>query len=206
MIISFEGIDGSGKSTQIKRLLTRLDLFGKETLYVREPGGTAMSERVRDILLDPSLDIHPFAEMLLFSAARAQLVKEKISPFHARGGIVVCDRFFDSTIAYQGGGRGVAEPSWLESFQLEVTGGVIPDRTYFVDITTETAESRLNIRFGEEKAADRMEQAGGAFFERVRNAYLTLAERHSERVCIIDGSGTENEVENAIWEDLSLYL
>ncbi len=206
MIISFEGIDGSGKSTQIKRLLTRLDLFGKETLYVREPGGTAMSERVRDILLDPSLDIHPFAEMLLFSAARAQLVKEKISPFHARGGIVVCDRFFDSTIAYQGGGRGVAEPSWLESFQLEVTGGVIPDRTYFVDITTETAESRLNIRFGEEKAADRMEQAGGAFFERVRNAYLTLAERHSERVCIIDGSGTESEVENAIWEDLSLYL
>ena len=173
MIISFEGIDGSGKSTQIKRLLTRLDLLGKETLYVREPGGTAMSERVRDILLDPSLDIHPFAEMLLFSAARAQLVKEKISPFHARGGIVVCDRFFDSTIAYQGGGRGVAEPSWLESFQLEVTGGVIPDRTYFVDITTETAESRLNIRFGEEKAADRMEQAGGAFFERVRNAYLT---------------------------------
>ena len=206
MIISFEGIDGSGKSTQIKRLLTRLDLLGKETLYVREPGGTAMSERVRDILLDPSLDIHPFAEMLLFSAARAQLVKEKISPFHARGGIVVCDRFFDSTIAYQGGGRGVAEPSWLESFQLEVTGGVIPDRTYFVDITTETAESRLNIRFGEEKAADRMEQAGGAFFERVRNAYLTLAERHSERVCIIDGSGTENEVENAIWEDLRLYL
>ncbi|MDG1755402.1 MAG: dTMP kinase [Rhodothermales bacterium] len=206
MIISFEGIDGSGKSTQIKRLLTRLDLLGKETLYVREPGGTAMSEQVRDILLDPSLDIHPFAEMLLFSAARAQLVKEKISPFHARGGIVVCDRFFDSTIAYQGGGRGVAEPSWLESFQLEVTGGVIPDRTYFVDITTETAESRLNIRFGEEKAADRMEQAGGAFFERVRNAYLTLAERHSERVCIIDGSGTESEVENAIWEDLSLYL
>ena len=206
MIISFEGIDGSGKSTQIKRLLTRLDLLGKETLYVREPGGTAMSEQVRDILLDPSLDIHPFAEMLLFSAARAQLVKEKISPFHARGGIVVCDRFFDSTIAYQGGGRGVAEPSWLESFQLEVTGGVIPDRTYFVDITTETAESRLNIRFGEEKAADRMEQAGGAFFERVRNAYLTLAERHSERVCIIDGSGTESEVENAIWEDISLYL
>ena len=206
MIISFEGIDGSGKSTQIKRLLTRLDLLGKETLYVREPGGTAMSEQVRDILLDPSLDIHPFAEMLLFSAARAQLVKEKISPFHARGGIVVCDRFFDSTIAYQGGGRGVAEPSWLESFPLEVTGGVIPDRTYFVDITTETAESRLNIRFGEEKAADRMEQAGGAFFERVRNAYLTLAERHSERVCIIDGSGTESEVENAIWEDLSLYL
>ena len=206
MIISFEGIDGSGKSTQIKRLLTRLDLLGKETLYVREPGGTAMSEQVRDILLGPSLDIHPFAEMLLFSAARAQLVKEKISPFHARGGIVVCDRFFDSTIAYQGGGRGVAEPSWLESFQLEVTGGVIPDRTYFVDITTETAESRLNIRFGEEKAADRMEQAGGAFFERVRNAYLTLAERHSERVCIIDGSGTESEVENAIWEDLSLYL
>ncbi|HAY37802.1 MAG TPA: dTMP kinase, partial [Bacteroidetes bacterium] len=93
MIISFEGIDGSGKSTQIKRLLTRLDLLGKETLYVREPGGTAMSEQVRDILLDPSLDIHPFAEMLLFSAARAQLVKEKISPFHARGGIVVCDRF-----------------------------------------------------------------------------------------------------------------
>ena len=206
MIISFEGIDGSGKSTQTKRLLTRLNQLGKETLFLREPGGTSMSERVRDILLDPSLDIDPFAEMLLFSAARAQLVKEKINPFHARGGIVVCDRFFDSTVAYQGGGRGVADPSWLESFQLEVTGGVIPDRTYFVDITTETAESRLNIRFGAEKAADRMEQAGVAFFQRVRNAYLALADRHSHRVCVIDGAGTEDEVENAIWEDLSLYL
>ena len=123
MIISFEGIDGSGKSTQAKRLLDRLGASSLDVLYVREPGGTAVSERIRTLLLDPSLVMDPFAEMLLFSAARAQLVREKIRPFHEAGGIVICDRFFDSTVAYQGGGRQVADPDWLGDFQRVVTDG-----------------------------------------------------------------------------------
>ena len=120
MIISFEGIDGSGKSTQAKHLMARLGEEAHEVLFVREPGGTRISESIRELLLNPEVKMHPFTEMLLFSAARAELVREKIRPFHERGGIVICDRFFDSTVAYQGGGRKVADADWLDAFQREV--------------------------------------------------------------------------------------
>lgn len=202
MIISFEGVDGSGKSTQAHRLMARISGMSKEILFVREPGGTELSERIRDLLLDRDLNIDKFSEMLLFSAARAQLVQEKIIPFHARGGIVICDRFFDSTVAYQGGGRGVADPMWLDAFQRKVTADVVPDITYLVRVTLKEATVRLEDRFGLEKVADRMEMAGSEFFERVLRAYESLAEREPERVCVIDGSGTEDEVEARIWKDL----
>lgn len=203
MIISFEGIDGSGKSTQAKRLVERLSGLGKEIMYVREPGGTVVSERIRDLLLDPTLTIFPFAEMLLFSAARAQLVHEKIKPFHARGGIVICDRFFDSTVAYQGGGRSVADAKWLEDFQRTITSGVWPDRTYLVDLPVSTATQRLASRFAGNETADRMELAGPEFFERVRRGYLQLAEKDPSRYFIVDGSRCEDVVENQIWSDFS---
>ena len=206
MIISFEGIDGSGKSTQARRLMARLTSQFEELIYVREPGGTEVSERIRSILLDPTISIFPFAEMLLFSAARAQLVEEKIKPAHLRGGVIICDRFFDSTVAYQGGGRGVAEPKWLETFQRQVTAGVWPDRTYLVDISVEEATKRLQSRFGEESAPDRMEQAGASFFQRVRDAYLSLAKSDPDRYCVIDGAQSEDAVEAAIWEDLGPRL
>jgi len=206
MIISFEGIDGSGKSTQAHRLLDRLGTTAGEIMYVREPGGTEVSERIRDLLLDPELNVLPFAEMLLFSAARAQLVIEKIKPFHARGGVVICDRFFDSTVAYQGGGRGIADTDWLESFQRTVTAGVWPDRTYLVDISVAAATKRLEARLGVDEFADRMEQAGPSFFERVRSTYLSLAKKDPDRICIIDGSGSEEEVELQIWSDLQSRL
>lgn len=203
MIISFEGIDGSGKSTQAKRLVERLSGQGKEVMYVREPGGTIVSERIRDLLLDPNLTIFPFAEMLLFSAARAQLVHEKIKPFHARGGIVICDRFFDSTVAYQGGGRSVADTKWLEDFQRTITEGVWPNRTYLVDLPVSTATKRLTARFVGNETADRMELAGSEFFERVRVTYLQLAAKDSSRYVVVDGSKSEDEVESHIWSDFS---
>ena len=206
MIISFEGIDGSGKSTQAKKLMARLSPTTDEILYVREPGGTDVSERVRSLLLDPSLHIFPFAEMLLFSAARSQLIEEKIKPVHSRDGIVICDRFFDSTVAYQGGGRGVADSGWLEAFQRTVTAGVWPDRTYLVDVSVAVATERLTARLGASASPDRMEQAGSSFFERVRQTYLELAERDKERYCVIDGSRYEDEVEAAIWSDLKTLL
>lgn len=206
MILSFEGIDGSGKSTQAKRLMARLSQQAVELLYVREPGGTEVSERIRTLLLDPALTIYPFAEMLLFSAARAQLVEEKIKPVHNRGGIVICDRFFDSTVAYQGGGRGVVEAEWLEAFQRKVTAGVWPDRTYLVDLSVEKATERLQARMEGTASPDRMEQAGGPFFERVRASYLDMARRDPTRYCVVDGSGSEDEVAAIIWADVETLL
>ncbi len=206
MLISFEGIDGSGKSTQAKRLMARLAVGTKELLYVREPGGTDVSERIRELLLDPAVQMEGFTEMLLFSAARAQLVREKMRPVYDRGGVIICDRFYDSTIAYQGGGRGVADPEWLHGFQEQVVGGLVPDRTYLIRLTVDQAAARLTKRFGEDQAADRLESAGEEFFLRVFDAYEHLTNTEPGRFCVIDGSGTEDEVEAAIWEDLSGHL
>lgn len=205
MIISFEGIDGSGKSTQAHRILHRLAAHGLEPLFVREPGGTDVSERIREMLLDPSVDIEPIAEMLLFSAARAQLVARQIKPHVDSGGVVICDRFFDSTVAYQGGGRGMADPDWLDAFQRVVTGGVVPDRTYLIRVPLEVAAERLRSR-GVKDGPDRMEQAGREFYGRVALAYDRIAERESERVRVVDGTGTPDDIERAIWDDVQLLL
>ena len=206
MIISFEGIDGSGKSTQAKHLMARLSEEAHKVLYVREPGGTRISESIRELLLNPEVKMNPFTEMLLFSAARAELVREKIKPFHERGGIVICDRFFDSTVAYQGGGRQVADADWLDAFQRKVVDGLIPERTYLVRVSVEEASERLAHRFKSQKAADRLEMASAAFFHRVSKEYDRLAERDPERFRIIDGSASEAEVAEEIWEDINQLL
>jgi len=201
MLVSFEGIDGSGKSTQVAIARDRLVAAGFGVEVVREPGGTAVSERVRDILLDGSLHVEPLAELLLFSAARAQLVAERIRPLMARGFVVLCDRFYDSTTAYQGGGRGLADPRWLDSFHGLVTGGLVPDRTYLVQVDPAIARTRRTGR-----AADRMEQAGDAFLDRVASAYRALAEAHPERILVVDGSGDPEAVGELIWGDLARLL
>lgn len=198
MIISFEGIDGSGKSTQAKILSDQLQAEGRATRLVREPGGTPLSERIRSILLDPQLDIDPFAEMLLFSAARAHLVRSKLRGLDREGHIIICDRFYDSTIAYQGGGRGIAEVEWLDEFQQTVTDGLVPDRTYFIRVSAETAAQRQVGR-----TADRMEQLDSAFFQRVVKAYDDLAEKHSDRFCVIDGDQSIEQIAEIVRADLS---
>lgn len=181
MLITFEGIDGSGKSTQARLLYTHFERQGYAPLLVREPGGTVLSERVRALLLDPEAEITPRAELLLFSAARAQLVQEVVRPALDRGRIVIADRFYDSTTAYQGAGRRLADAEWLRTFHAFVTGGLAPDRTYFIDVPLETAAARR----GSDR--DRMEGAGDDFFERVRTAYQRLAEREPERMVALDG-------------------
>jgi dTMP kinase len=203
MFISFEGIDGSGKTTQIKQLQARLEAEGHETLFVREPGGTELSEKVRALLLDPSLHIVPFAEMLLFSAARAQLTETVIKPALAQGKIVLADRFFDSTIAYQGAGRGIADAAWIEAFQLQVTGGLKPHRTYLVDVSLEVAEARQHQR---ENAKDRMESAGKDFYERVLYAYRALAQREKSRFCVLDGNQSADALHEQIWADVITFM
>ena len=202
IFVTFEGIDGSGKSTQIRLLVERLKAEGRPAAVFREPGGTALSERVRSILLDPELQIHPFPELLLFSSARAQLVEERIRPELARGTIVLCDRFYDSTTAYQGAGRRVADLSWVEEFNRRVTGGLVPDRTYLLAIEPEAAVAR---RRGRDEKEDRMENADREFYRRVVEAYDMLAERES-RFVRLDGHRPAEDLHEAVWEDLQEQL
>lgn len=202
MFITFEGIDGSGKSTQLDLLEQRLLEAGREVVRLRDPGATRLSESVRALLLDPTLHIAPFAELLLFSAARTQLVEEIIRPALRAGHIVLCDRFFDSTTAYQGAGRGVAETRWLRRFHLRVTGGLVPDRTYLLDMSPEAAAVRLGGRGAVGDAADRMERSGMAFFRRVEAAYRRLARTERHRVLLLDASDSAEVIHARIWSDL----
>lgn len=198
MLLTLEGIDGSGKSTQAGLLVEHLRACGDEPLLVREPGGTALSEAVRALLLDPARPVDPVAELLLFSAARAQLCAERIRPALAAGRPVVCDRFYDSTTAYQGGGRGLLDPGWLEGLHARATGGLVPDRTYLVRVTPALARAR---RAG--TAADRMEAAEDDFFDRVAATYDRLAAAHPHRFLVLDGSRPVAALAARIREDVA---
>lgn len=198
MFLTFEGLDGSGKTTQVRLLEAHLREQGRATLRVREPGGTEISEHIRSLLLNPDVHVEPFAELLLFSAARAQLVREKLRPALAAGTVVLADRFFDSTLAYQGAGRGVAEPDWLRGFQQHVVDDLLPDRTYFFDAPLDVLAERRNDR-----EPDRMEVSGDAFFERVRAAYLALAEAEPERILVLDATQSVAALHAAVLDDLT---
>ncbi len=202
MLISFEGIDGSGKSTQARLLVQRLETAGYRTLLVREPGGTELSERIRQLLLDPTLDIDPMAELLLFSAARRQLVVERIRPALRAGYLVLCDRFYDSTTAYQGGGRGVVELAWLRDFNRRVTDGLVPNRTYWLDVPLKVALARR----GHTSDPDRMEQADLTFFERVRETYAQLAAEEPDRIVRLDATASIESLHAQIWADIGRLL
>ena len=201
MLITFEGIDGSGKSTQARRLVESLRAEGYDPLLVREPGGTALSERVRSLLLDPALDIDPFAELLLFSAARAQLVTEKIKPALQAGQIVICDRFYDSTTAYQGAGRQLEDVAWLRGFHRKVTSGLVPERTYLVEVPPEVAYARRTEGDGA-APPDRMESSDAAFYQRVAAAYAALADREPDRFVRLDGERSIDALHAEIMADL----
>jgi len=198
MLISFEGIDGSGKSTQIALLEARLLANGGKVLSLREPGGTLVSERIRKILLDSDLDVSPVAELLLFSAARAQIVVQKIRPAMASGMTVLLDRFYDSTTAYQGAGRGVADPDWIKSLHRLATHGLIPDRTIWIDVPPETARRRQDGR-----ALDRMEIENPGFYQRIHDCYAELVRNEPERFLRVDGTMTIGDIHDVIWSDVS---
>lgn len=191
MFISLEGIDGSGKTTQARRLA---DSLGSDTVFVREPGGTAPGERVRELLKDPKLEMDPLAELLLFCAARAQLVAEVINPAREAGLDVVCDRFSDSSIAYQGVARGLGADR-VESLCDIATGGVWPDLTLFLRLHPEVAAERIAA---EGRAADRFEEEGLVLQTRVAEAYEEVAARHPERVRVVDASQSPDEVHAAV--------
>lgn len=182
-IISFEGIDGSGKSTQIALLKKRLEALGHAVVVVREPGGTPLSEKIRDLLLNPgSSSMHARTETLLFSAARAQLVQEVIIPARERGDIILCDRFADSTLAYQGYGRELPLEEIITTQGL-ATSRLSPNLTVLLDLAVEETEGRL-----QSTQPDRMERAGKAFMQRVRDGYLKMAQADPDRWLVIDAT------------------
>ena len=191
--ITFEGIDGCGKSTQAVMLAETLRAAGHEVVEVREPGTTALAERVRQILLDPVLDsVDPMAELMLYVACRAQLVGEIVRPSLARGAVVVSDRYGDSSVAYQGYGRNLGADVVRQANRVG-TGGLLPDLTILVDVPVPLAHER---RSGQ--SADRIEREKAEFHERVRSGYLEIARLEPERVAVIDGSGTPDGVRAAV--------
>jgi len=180
LFITVEGIDGSGKSTQLKLLAEWLKGLGKEIVITREPGGTLLGEEIRRLLLTSGPEnIAPQAELLLYAAARAQLVAQVIRPALARGALVLSDRFSDSTFAYQVAGRGL-ERSWVQAVLKGATGGLQPDLTFLFDISPHEARARKG-------GADRLEKEDLEFFDRVREGYLALARREPERIVVIRG-------------------
>jgi dTMP kinase len=189
MFISLEGIDGSGKTTQAKLLAEAL---GEQTVTVREPGGTATGERIRQLLKDPSIDLDPLAELLLFCAARAELVRQVVVPARERGSDLVCDRFSDSSVAYQGAGRGLGAERVEEICDL-ATGGVWPDLTILLRIDPDRAARRIGRR-----KADRFEEEGIELQRRVAEGYDEVARRHPERVRVIDADGERDAVHRAV--------
>lgn len=201
MFITFEGIDGCGKTTQIKLLAEYLDQKGIKNVMLREPGGVKISEEIRTLLLDAHEKIEPITELMLFSAARAQLVETLLKPKLAAGISVLCDRFYDSTTAYQGFGRGL-DVAMIDNINKAATGGLEPDLTIFLDISVE--ESKYRTR---RQIADRIEQSGDNFFERVRAGFIALSEKYSNRVKRINVEGEDVEsVRNQIVAIVNKYL
>jgi dTMP kinase len=202
MLITFEGLDYSGKSTQVTRAVDRLKRDGRSVLLVREPGGTEIGEKIRSILLDKkSTEMTDISELMLFSASRAQLVAEVIRPALAEGTVVVCDRFYDSTTAYQGWGRGI-DLAAVRAINAAATFGLIPDLTIYLDVRVDEIERRIQ-RSGAGK--DRMESNSREFHERVRKGYLSLAETE-QRFVVIDGEKAVNAVEGEIWDLINKRL
>lgn len=191
IFITFEGIDGCGKSTQCELLKDYLKDNGRDFIFVREPGGTVIGERIREILLDKkNTQMNSRTELLLFEAARAQITEEVIKPALDDGRIVICDRFFDSSSAYQGMARSMGM-DFVAGLNMAATGGLKPDITFFFDITVEEALARRGKR-GE--ASDRIELAGVKFQEDVRKGYLELAKKSGGRIVTIDATKNIDEI------------
>jgi dTMP kinase len=190
VFVTFEGIDGSGKTTQARLLSERLQGGGGEVVLTREPGGTELGEAVRGLVLHGG-HVAPWAEAALYAAARAQHVEEVIRPALARGATVVSDRYLDSSVVYQGVGRGLGLERVLD-LNLTVVGGLLPDRTVLVRLDPAVAAARLGGDL------DRIEREGATFLERVHDAYDALAHRFRERYVVVDGSRPAEELAEEI--------
>jgi dTMP kinase len=202
--ITFEGVEGSGKSTVAKAVLERFLQAGHECVMTREPGGNEISEKIREMLLDPgNTSISPRTELLLYVASRAQLVGEVIGPALERGASVLCDRFMDASVAYQGWARGLGEDV-VEGLNTFAVAGFVPDRTLLLDIDVEGGFERGPDRreASGERSRDRLELEKRDFHEKVREGYLRIASREPDRVAVIDASRPLEEVVEAVLGNL----
>lgn len=210
LFITLEGIEGSGKTSRRERLAERLRARGREVLVLREPGGTPFAERVRSLLLEPRAEgadaasLTPWSEACLVLAARAQLVEQVIRPALAEGRTVLCDRFGDSTVAYQGDGRGL-DRTLLKQLNRTVTGGLAPRLTLLLDLPVEHALRRLQDP-GRAGALTRFDRESRAFHERVRAGFLRLAEEEPGRFAVIDASKPEPRVDDEVWARVAPLL
>jgi len=198
-LISFEGSEGSGKSTQIIRLAAHLQKLKREVISVREPGGTEIGEQIRNIIVHNSKgdEMTPETELLLFAAARAQLVREVIAPALMRGAIVLSDRYLDSSTVYQGIGRNLAADP-VNQINRFAVGNVMPDLTIVIDVPTRLGLARIRQRASD--LPDRMERENIDFYNKIRDGYLVLAKGMPSRFVVVDGSKDEASTEKRIWE------
>ncbi|MGE5364719.1 MAG: dTMP kinase [Bacteroidota bacterium] len=203
MFISFEGLDFCGKSTQVALLVKYLEGVNKKIMLLREPGGTVISEKVREILLDKKHDrMFIESEILLFSASRAQLVREVIRPALLDGCFVISDRFFDSTTAYQGFGRNIPV-DFVKTINSFAVGETIPDITFFIDIPVDEIHKRKGLR--NSGSLDRIESSDDSFYENVRKGYISLSESE-DRFIRLDGLREIDEIHNEIVERVKYYV
>lgn len=198
--LTFEGVEGSGKSTLIARLATGLEAAGRAVIRAREPGTTRLGESIRALVLDPThVAMEPWAELFLMLAARAQLVREVVAPALARGEIVLCDRYADASVAYQGAGRGLGEGQVAELNRL-ATASLRPDLTFLVDLDPARGRQRM------QRPLDRLESAPELFHRTVREAYLALAEAEPDRFVVLDGAQLPQAVAEEAWSRLTRQL
>jgi dTMP kinase len=203
--ITFEGIDGCGKSTQLRLLASELRMRGLEVVSTREPGGTPLGKRLRSVLLDPQMEVDPLAELLLFAADRAQHVRTLLRPAIESGSIVLSDRYADATAAYQGAGRNFT-PAMIEEVIRLATAGLRPDLTLIFDLAVEECLARTTKRTETDNKTDRLDAEDAAFHTRVRDAYLKLAAAEPARVRVIDASGSVNETHGRVMKVVIPFL
>jgi dTMP kinase len=198
-LISFEGSEGSGKTSQIARLAERLQRLKRDVVTVREPGGTEIGEQIRNIIVHNSKgdEMCPETELLLFAASRAQLVREEIAPALLRGAIVLSDRFLDSSTVYQGIGRNLAADP-VSQINLFAVGNVMPDLTIIIDVPTRVGLARIRQRASD--LPNRMERENIDFYDKIREGYLVLAKSMPKRFVVVDGQNDEASTEKKIWE------
>ena len=193
-IISFEGVDGVGKSTQIKLFIDRLNKYNLNSILLREPGGTSLSEKIRELLLDKNNIISDLSETLLFLAARSDLVNKKIEPnLNKKNLYVICDRFLDSTLAYQSYGRGI-NLNLVNIITKEVTKNIVPSTTFLLNCDIELSMERIGN-------VDRMEKEGILFLSKVKNGFLQLAKENKKRYIVLDANEDITTIHNLIWEN-----
>jgi len=201
LFITFEGIDGCGKTTQIELLTEQLKKNHQDFIVFREPGGTKIGEKIRHILLDNgNMAMEAKTELLLYSASRYQLSKQQLIPEIKKGKVVICDRFYDSTTAYQGYGRGL-DINFINSLNKFATDSLVPDLTFFIDISLQERKKRIR-----NDQLDRLESEQNHFHERVREGFLKICKNNEDRFVKINGEKPVKEISNIIWENIGRKL